>query len=190
MDKKKRTKSLKKIFNVLNFVVVGLFILLAVYTIYNRQFFEITTLNTIQKYGFISLFVVNFFLEFIPQLITPAFTFIPAILLEMNLYLATLFIVLGSFLGSLSGFLVGRKFGYEVIEDFFGKEKSQRVVDFMDKYGRFAVFFAAITPLPYVPMIVGSLRLSKKNFAFFGIIPRTIALIVFGYLFYLGLITI
>jgi len=189
IKRKKSVKKYKKILDVINFIVVSSFILLAIYMIYNKTSFEVKTLTSVQEYGFLALFVINFFLEFIPQLITPIFTYLPALLLGMNPYWSILTIILGSFCGSFAGYSLGRKFGFDIIEDFFGEKKCKGVVSFMDKYGRFAVFFAAITPFPYVPMIVGSLKLSRRNFIFFGMIPRALALIVFGYLFFIGILS-
>lgn len=178
----------RKVVGVISFIVVIAFSLLACYAIYNKNQLEVSTLLQVQRYGYVALFIFNFFLECIPQLITPVFTYIPAIILEMNIYFSIFIIVLGSICGSISGFFIGRKYGYETIEDIIGTEKSVKLRSFMDKYGRFAVSVAAITPLPYAPMIIGSLKLSKKNFLIFGLIPRSLMLIVFGYLFYLGII--
>ena len=51
------------------------------------------------------------------------------------------------------------------------------------KYGKWAVFLAAIGPIPWVPFcwLAGSFKMKFKKFAFYGLIPRAIriAIVVF-----------
>jgi len=171
-----------KIFDAL---LILAFVILAIVAIYNQQYLEEFVLKELQNYGLIVLFFINFLLEFIPQMITPVATLLPSLALGLNPHLTILFVVSGSLIGSIAGYEVGTKYGFSVLTWLFEEVKIQKAVDFMNKYGKIAVFLAAISPLPYIPMVIGALKMSKKNFSLFGLLPRAIGLAVAGYSFYI-----
>ena len=53
-----------------------------------------------------------------------------------------------------------------------------KLTKFMEDKGKFAVFIAAISPIPYFPFLIGALPFKRINFYIFGIIPRIIGLVL------------
>lgn len=188
LDSKKRLlRRLRRSVEIFDLIVVLSFIAIAILAIYNRAVFENLLAEGIQQYGYYALFAVNFLLEFVPQVIAPALALASSIAGGLNVHLAILVGVFASFLGSVSGYEIGLENGFELLEDIVKKRNVNKVVNFMNNYGKYAVLAAALSPLPYVPMIIGALNMNRKNFALFGLIPRAIGLIVVGYAFYFGI---
>ena len=52
------------------------------------------------------------------------------------------------------------------------------------KYGKWGVFLAAIGPIPWVPFcwLAGSFKMKFRKFAIYGLIPRTIRILVVVFL--------
>lgn len=182
----KRKVRLRRGVLIFDFFLIVLFVALVIIGLTNRAGLEQFLSARILSYGVAGLFAVNFFLEFIPQIITPFITLVVALSTFTNLHLAIFTVVLGSFFGSWIGFEVGKKYGFDIMLDFLGQKKTGVAIRFMNRYGRLAVFLASISPLPYIPMIIGALNMTRKNFVFFGLLPRAIALFAVGYGFVLG----
>lgn len=50
------------------------------------------------------------------------------------------------------------------------------------KKRKIIVPIAAISPLPYLPVLLGAMNFSKQNFIIYGLIPRALSFIIFGYI--------
>jgi len=170
----------------IDFLLVVFFVVVAVISITDRPALEQFMTIRIIKYGVMGLFLINFFLEFVPQIITPFATLLMSLITILNPHVVIIAVVLGSFCGSITGYFIGRKYGFPLLYDLFEKKKADKAVSFMKKYGNPAVLLAAISPFPYIPMVIGALGMSKKRFIFFGLIPRALGLIGIGYAFYFG----
>lgn len=173
---------------IFNFFIVLLFLAAILFAVIKKDQLSLIASSSIQTYGLIALFAVNFLLEFIPQFLTPFLMYFPALLAGLNIHLSVVIAVVASFFGSLAGYILGEKYGFPVLSFFFKQESVDKAVVFMNEYGKISILIAAVTPLPYIPMIIGSLEVSRKNFMFYGLIPRAIGLAVFGYLVYFGLL--
>lgn len=139
-------------------------------------------------YGFPGLFLIGFLLELIPQFFSPHLALVVTIYFGLNLPLALLFIIIGSLLGSTLGFWIGKKKGLEVTYSFVAKGDITRFQELVDKYGKIVLLIAAISPLPYLPVVAGSLNINWKHFIFFGALPRAIGFIMAGYITALAII--
>jgi uncharacterized membrane protein YdjX (TVP38/TMEM64 family) len=138
--------------------------------------------NKLEGYGLVAAFIISFAMEFIPQYFSPHIILVNASFLDFSPLSIFIAIVTGSLIGSIAGFQVGRKISKSVLVDIFGRKNYKKINEGMNTYGRWYVALAAVSPLPYVSMIFGSLNLSYKNFFFFGVIPRVIGFIVIAFL--------
>jgi len=86
-------------------------------------------------------------------------------------------IVVGSTLGSLLGFYIGKRKGYLLARELYGKEKVDKMKSILDSYGKWFVALSAISPLPYIPLIFGSLNMEGRKFIYYGLIPRILGII-------------
>ena len=165
-------------------ILVGILFLIGM-SIFNEKSVEQFLTTSIAKYGVISLFFITFMLDFIPQLITPYSTLVSFLFIGFNPQFVIWFTITGAMIGSILGFEVGKRYGEEVVEEFIKKKTIKRITKFMNDYsGKLVLLITAISPLPYIPMIVGSLNMTRKNFIIYGLLVRFFGLLVVGYAFY------
>jgi len=72
---------------------------------------------------------------------------------------------------------------FDTIDLMSSKKAADRVTHLTNKYGKIIIPIAAISPLPYLPVALGALNLSEKNFVIFGLIPRALGIAAYGSLF-------
>lgn len=155
-------------------MVIFLFILSIIYKEFIISFLSPGSNN----YLFPILFFFSFALEFIPQYISAHILLINLAILDIPLFHTTAIIVIGSFVGSIFGFEVGRKISQKAFE----KEELKKIKDYISKYGKFFMALASISPLPYFPIIFGFLRIKRVDFLLFGLVPRAGGIILLGFL--------
>lgn len=168
-------------------IIISAFILIfGVFSLMFYGFYKEAITKEIFIYGKTALFFGVAFLEFIPQILSSYFPLIIAVTSGIYPLDATIISVISSLLSSVLAFEIGKKFGWKFACSLAKPKKLIKIARSWDKYGKWYVFFSAISPLPYFPIIYGSLGMSRKNMWFFGIIPRIISYIFIGYLLYLG----
>lgn len=171
---------------VLEVLVALIFIGLSIWGLVNFKFLEIKINSEVQTSSIFFLIVITGLMELVPQIFYPGAPMAVAIATGFNPHLSIIFSTVGSILGSILGFWIGKKWGFGFIQILFEKNSVEKIVNFTKKYGNIFVMFAALTPLPYLPVVFGSLSMSKKDFFLWGIIPRTIGLFIWGYAIYFG----
>ena len=79
-----------------------------------------------------------------------------------------------SVLGALVGHWLGKRFGRPILNRFFSPSKVSRVEALFQKYGVWAIVFAAVTPVPYKVFAVtaGAMDMSLRPFILASIIGR------------------
>ena len=79
-----------------------------------------------------------------------------------------------SVLGALVGHWLGKRFGRPVLNRFFSPSKVARVEALFQKYGVWAIVFAAVTPVPYKVFAVtaGAMDMSLRPFIVASVIGR------------------
>lgn len=82
---------------------------------------------------------------------------------------------IGSVLGAVFGYFLGRKLGLPVLERFISKRKIKKVHKYFEKYGSWAVGIAGFTPIPYKVFTVsaGIFYISLPKFIAASAISRT-----------------
>ncbi len=168
-------------------ILIAIFaIVIFIFAMINHLAIETKITEQISIYGLTTLFIISFFLEFIPQYISPHITIFSAALLKLNLINAFFAIAIGSSLGSFLGFEVGKRIKHRTnfTESLFGKKIGKKLEKGLNNKGKFIISLTAVTPLPYIPMIWGVLNVSRKNFLIYGIIPRVIGLLIISLISY------
>jgi len=132
--------------------------------------------------GKILMFLSIFFLEFIPQMISSHFPLVVSIISGINSFEAIIIAIFASLISTILAFEIGKKFGWKFVCSLFEPKQLVKLTTLWNKYGKWFVFVSAFTPLPYFPLVFGALQMSRKKMWLFGIIPRIIGFVFFGYL--------
>lgn len=164
---------------------IGVILLIAlIYSAISYDSLQDVITNEIGVYGYIAIFLIILFLELIPQIISPIFVLLTSLLAGMNVYLIVLIAIIASLFGSLLGFYLGKSYGEKYLRFFSNEKTLNKVSRFWDKYGKVFVTISALTPLPFVPFVFGSIKMKWKDFLVYGIIPRTLNFIIYASPFY------
>ena len=170
--------------DIISALFLGLLILLSVLA---YSFLKQNLTKEFIAYGFFGLFILIFLLEFIPQFLAPQIPIILAISSGLNVHLVIITSIIATTLGSFAGFKFGEKKGITLMCVLFREKTLKKIFKFWNSYGYVFVFFSALTPLPYFPLIFGSLNLKINEFIKFGMIPRAIGFALLAYSFYYGI---
>ena len=131
--------------------------------------------NKIQKYGYITIFIVGFLGEIIPQpFVSAIIPFTNGLLLNLNHKILLTILLTSTILSSLLGYVLGHVYGKGIILKFIEEENYHKYKKLFKKYGKLGMTIAAFTPLPYLPIIPGLFKMKFKDFIIYGLIPRLI----------------
>lgn len=154
------------------------------YAAYNYSYIKTEINENVESAGLRSLFAITFLLELIPNYVSPHLSLISALLLNLNPFMASFTIILSSTISSMLGFEFGRKYGKHFVSETLGKKRVKRIEERINlKGGKSTVLLAAITPVPYIPLVIGSLLMGRKNFIIWGVIPRQLSYVITGIVF-------
>jgi len=136
----------------------------------------------LQSYGGTILFLLSLLIEFIPNYLSPHLGILNAYALNLNLDTTIAFILLGSVTGSLLGFELGKVYGVKLADNFVSIKRINQIEKALNDKGRWGVLMASVSPVPYFPIVLGSVKLSWKNFIIFGVLPRSIGIILLSWI--------
>ncbi|MFT4303083.1 MAG: VTT domain-containing protein [Candidatus Woesearchaeota archaeon] len=173
----------KKLFQT-DFFVVLVFVFLMVVSVF---YLQSDIVDELAAYGVIGLMFVSFLLEFLPQFIAPQIFLLISIASGIGIIKALFFSILGSSLGAILAFYIGKKYGLSFFKRIISKKKVDKFLILAEKYGKIAIFIAAISPFPYIPVIFATLGITWKDFILFGVIPRAFSFVLIAYAFSIGL---
>jgi len=176
-------KRVKRAVTFASVLIILIVLALILYGITNLGAINEETSALINNYGAPALFAVSIFLDLIPQMISPIVALAAGLIAGINIYYAILATILGSALGSIIEFAKGKKYMYEAVDVLNTKKSTNRLTRLTNKYGKIIIPIAAISPLPYLPVALGAINLSKRNFIIFGLIPRALGIAAYGILF-------
>jgi len=138
----------------------------------------------LQSYGGTILFLLALFIELIPNYLSPHLGILNAYALNLNLDTTIAFLLLGSITGSLLGFELGKVYGVKLADNFVSVKKINQIEKVLNNKGRWGVLMASLSPVPYFPIVLGSIKLSWKNFIIFGVVPRSIGIILLAWIIF------
>jgi len=72
---------------------------------------------------------------------------------------------------------------FEAVDALSPKKSTKKLTYLTNKYGKIVIPIAAVSPLPYLPVVLGTMNLSKRNFIIYGLVPRALGIIAYGILF-------
>lgn len=157
-----------------------IFILIFIAAFLLRNYISAFITSSIELYGVIFIFLVVLILEISPQYVGPHFVLVTSILLGFSPIKTIIATIIGSAAGAIGGYEIGRIYGKKLSRNPQWKEKINSIEKYMKKYGKFIVLIAALTPFPYFPAVFGYLRISREDFALFGMLPRALSFYVLG----------
>jgi uncharacterized membrane protein YdjX (TVP38/TMEM64 family) len=177
----KKTK--KQVVRVSIVLITLIFLAFIAYSVTNITVLKKESSSLIQVYGTPGLLLLSILLDLIPQYLSPVVALGAAILLGINTYYATIATIIGSTIGAAIGFTLGRKYLFGAVDILISKESTERLIHLTNKYGKIVVPIAAISPIPYLPVVIGAIKFSTKNFIIYGLIPRALGIAAYAYLF-------
>jgi membrane protein YqaA with SNARE-associated domain len=184
MSKEKKRVNLNP-YKVGAMIVLMIIVILFLYSIFNYKFLEEKISEEIKIYGIVGIGFFAFLLDLVPQYISPHVLAVIGNLLDMNMFYVILFMVIGSILGSMTAFEIGSKLKKsKFLIEFMGKKREMKIKKGINQGGKYIISLAAISPLPYIPVVIGMLHMERKKFILYGVVPRITGLIVVGLLTY------
>ncbi len=130
--------------------------------------------NILNTYGYYSITIFAALMEGIPQLLSTDILILMGEISDLRLIYTLIAIIIGSTIGSLISFYLGRKFGRKLALIFIKKKKFKEVTDYIDKKGKYALPLISITPLPFFPVIFGVMKMSYHDFILYGLTTRAL----------------
>ncbi len=172
MEKKLKSKGL---IIILLLVLVG--VILLVY--FNLDYFNEVISNYVIKYGLIGVLILSFFADLLEQPIGPEVPASLGVLFGLNLVLVLVFSVIGSYIGSLINYFIGKKYLSFEVKQAFEKGNYKKYHKIFYKYGNLALALAAISPIPWVAFcwLAGSFKMKIRQFVLYGLIPRAVRIL-------------
>jgi len=135
----------------------------------------------VSAYGLSGAFAIAVLESFIFPVPTAVFI-APFTALGMDPFIITVVAVAGSIIGAIIGYGLGKHLGHPVAERLF-KKHVPRVEKWFDKYGAWAVFIAAFTPVPFkvFTWCAGIFELDFKKFLLAAIPGRVMQFAIAAY---------
>lgn len=142
-----------------------------------------------QNFGVVGLFVISF-IESIFSPILPDLLLIPMALSapEKAIYYSVI-ATTGSVLGGIIGYFVGNKYGILAVKKFVPDHYVVKISNWLEQYGGWAIFLAALAPIPYkfVSISSGVFRINMVVFLVASLFGRGKRFLLEGILiFYYG----
>ncbi|MBR9676411.1 DedA family protein [Candidatus Woesearchaeota archaeon] len=162
---------------------VLLLVVLVLFFLANVFSKEIESLITglIGDYGLLAIFFVVLIIELTPQPLGPEVALLAGAFTNISPLLIIPVVLLASYIGSFIDYYIG-KFSQKLI---LNTKNYKKACAAYKKYGVIGLFIASIGPVPYVPFcwLSGSFNLPIKKFVYYGLLPRSIRIIIFSIIF-------
>jgi membrane protein YqaA with SNARE-associated domain len=138
----------------------------------------------VQDYGYLGIFIIAF-TESIIQPVPPDPFITGGTALGLKPLTAALIASLGSVLGGIVAYFLGKYLGEPVFKKLFGEKYFSKGEELFKKYGIWAVIVAAVTPIPFkvVCWLAGIFEMPLLAFVLGSVIgrfPRFLFMALFG----------
>lgn len=173
--KKDSKRRLVKIGGIL-FTILMIFIFIESFIF--REKLALILQGEVQAYGTLMIFFISMLMDLLPQYISPHAFLIQHNLIGFPLPLLLLATIVGSTFGSIIGFLLGRKLGKKFVTSIYKEKDYNRLRNKVSSHGKWVMAIAAVSPIPYLPLVFGALGISKRDFLFYGLIPRVLGFLI------------
>lgn len=139
-----------------------------------------------KSYGTLGLFIISFVESFISPIL-PDMLLIPMALAntEQAIYYS-LIATLASILGGFVGYGIGNYLGVPVMQRIVPQHYIDSIHDWLERYGGWAIFLAALAPIPYkfVSISAGVFRVNMFVFILASVFGRAKRFLLEGVLIY------
>jgi len=159
-------------------LIILIFILILVniifFVILNRNYLEGIIEIYVQKYGLIAILILSLLADSMDQPIGPEVPASLGVVFGLNIFLVVLFSVVGSWIASVINYYIGKGYFSDYLKKSYDEEKYNKYSNMFKKYGGWAVFLAAVSPVPWTLFcwLAGSFKMKLKRFFAWGLIPR------------------
>jgi uncharacterized membrane protein YdjX (TVP38/TMEM64 family) len=168
----------KKLINLIVILITVFTIVTFFIGVVNYNYFQDKLNQGLESYGVIAVLYIVLFLELIPQYLTGHISVVTAIIIGLNPISIAFATLCGSIIASLLGFELGRVYGKEFVNNVVNSKTVERIKGGINQKGRLLVLLAAITPIPYIPLVIGMTGMKRSNFILWGLIPRELGYIL------------
>lgn len=175
-------------------LIIGILVLLFFfyglvnYKILNKEISERVEFY-VEKYGYYSVFIFSFILEISPQPFVGAIgTLASGLVVGLNFYYLLLLVIAAGTISAITAYSIGRIYGKRFVIRLFGEENYEKYNLLFRKYGKLAISLAALTPIPYFPIITGVFKMKAVDFVVYALFVRIIHFTIFSYLLFAVLI--
>ena len=168
----------KRGLKIVGIVLSVLIVAMLIVTFLISDYIELTIKNYLEVYGGATILISIFLIEILPQYAPPHAVTAAALLLGFPFYETFLLSIIGIVFADLIGFEIGKRYGTRFVDYYFNKKSKGKFGKAMNLHGRWFLFVAAISPVPYLPVVFGSLHIQRFNFLIFGVIPRVLGVVI------------
>ena len=158
-------------------VAVGLLILIAVFfglSVVFRSSLQANFQHQVEDFGLLGLGILSLLLEAVPQYIAPQLLALTAAGLGYGAGETFVALYLGSIIGSSAAYELGRISKGGLLAALLSEKSKRRAEDMIARKGKWALLLSAISPLPYIPLLLGMLGFGRRTFWLLGILPRSL----------------
>jgi membrane protein YqaA with SNARE-associated domain len=141
------------------------------------------TAGLILQYGLWAILILSLLIEILPSAISPPSLLLVCKTIGLSTPWSVTFMTVGSLIGGLISFQIGRKAGTRVVSMFVRGKDITKLQETFNKYGSYALMIISISPIPDYPIFFGSLGMTWKKYFIYGFFFRAAAFALMGYLF-------
>lgn len=154
------------------FFSIAFFIALLVYL--NYDYLQQNMAYLVQQYGYPVVFLLSFLVDVLEQPFGPEIPGSFAIAMGLNAHLVFIIVVTGNLTGVTFSYFIGKTLLANKIQSLGQTEKYARYWDMFLKYGKYGLFVATLSPVPFVFFcwLSGAFNLKMRDFYLYGFVPR------------------
>jgi len=168
-------------------ISLACFIIFSVFFIFSffyKEALSALITGNVKAYGLVGLALASAILDGFPQYVAPQLLAFNAALLGFGFFETVIALYIGSAIGSIIAFEFGSVIKEKVAHAFVKPETIERFEKWINKRGCWVIFVAAISPLPYIPILFGVLHVKRKIFLLMGVLPRILFFIAMALIAY------
>lgn len=141
---------------------------------FSLRFFEGLIESYIETYGYVAIFVISMFTDFLAQPVGPDVPLVIAYISGVfNPWFILIAVILGSYAAFTCSYYVGKGIGSAGMQSILGRKRYEKIME-RPRYGKWFLFLGALTPIPFIPYLAGMMHLTFRQCLYLVIIPRSI----------------
>jgi membrane protein YqaA with SNARE-associated domain len=176
----------KRIAHVFSIAFIILIILFSAYSVINYRLLKNQVTTSIENKGYLGLFISSFILESFPSLIGPGTPLLAALLIKLNFVRLLIILLISTTISSLLTYYLGYRYS-DYFKELIDKKNLKKYERLFRKYGKVGMIIAAVTAVPYIPILAGIFKMKPSYFVFIVTTIRIVNYIFTSYVLYLGL---